>query len=71
MRRGVFLVGAGGGVLVSAAGWIPLRVFLPKTVVPDWMPEWSGARSHLRTMGARAVAGYMAASIAEPWSAAR
>jgi len=33
----------GAGCLVSAAGWIPLRVFLPKTVLPNWMPERSAS----------------------------
>jgi hypothetical protein len=39
MNKRVFLVGIAGGVLVSATGWIPLWVFLPKTALPDWMPE--------------------------------
>ncbi len=43
MNKRVFLVGVGGGVLVSAAGWIPLRVFLPKTALPNWMPERSAS----------------------------
>jgi len=41
MMKRIFLVGAGGGVLVSAAGWVPLRVFLPQTVLSHWMPERS------------------------------